>query len=134
MTEPVAEVLNTAKELVQAFGSHDQERYFAFFESDATFIFHTTPTVVHSRAEYEALWRSWESDDGFRVLCCNSSDPHVRVVGEVAVFTHDVMTRIRTHDVQAELRGRETIVFRRGARGWVAIHEHLSPAPDHLQN
>jgi ketosteroid isomerase-like protein len=122
------EVLEAASALVDAFGSHDVERYFASFTPDATFVFHTTPRWLGTRAEYEQEWRSWERE-GFRVLSCESHDRSVQVLSEnVAVFTHSVRTRLwGGDDIQRE---RETIVFRRVLdAGWLAVHEHLSPDP-----
>lgn len=118
-----------ADQLVAAFAGHRADEYFAAFDPAATFLFHTSPSVLGSRAEYEAEWASWE-DDGFRVLGCETRDRRIDLVTpEVAVMTHRVRTRLAgVDDVSCE---RETIVFRRGADGrWLAVHEHLSPDPD----
>lgn len=130
MTALEAEVLDAAAALVAAFGSHDRDGYFAAFAPDATFLFHTTPGLLGSRAAYEAEWAAWEAA-GFRVLACASSDRHVQVLGaDVAVFTHAVRTRTRDGEGEHDLAERETIVFRRAADGrWLGVHEHLSPAP-----
>ena len=56
------DVLAVAAALVDAFGRHDVEAYFGAFRADATFVFHSHPEPLGSRAEYEALWRSWEQD------------------------------------------------------------------------
>jgi ketosteroid isomerase-like protein len=122
------EVLVAAASLVDAFGRHDVAAYFAGFRPDATFVFHTHPQPLRSRGDYERLWGSWE-DDGFRVLGCESSDQHVQVLGEVAVLTHRVATRVRLGDEEEQLDERETIVFVREPDGWAAVHEHLSPVP-----
>lgn len=129
MTTPAAteSVLTAADRLVGAFGSHDVEAYFAAFRPDATFTFYTHPVPLRSRAAYEDLWRSWEAD-GFRVLSCASSDRHVQELGDVAVFTHRVATRAVLDGAEQDLDERETIVFVRSASGWLAVHEHLSPA------
>jgi ketosteroid isomerase-like protein len=76
------------------------------------------------------VWDGWETD-GFHVLSCRSSDQHVEVLGDdTAVFTHRVHTAVRTGEVEETLDERETIVFRRETNGrWLAVHEHLSPAP-----
>ncbi|MDX6300540.1 MAG: hypothetical protein QOF53_1754 [Nocardioidaceae bacterium] len=123
------EVLAAAASLVDAFGRHDVEAYFAAFRADATFVFHSHPEPLGSRAEYETLWRSWEQD-GFTVLSCASSEQHVQDLGDVAVFTHRVATRVRAGGVEEQLDERETIVFVRDGNGWLAVHEHLSPVPD----
>jgi ketosteroid isomerase-like protein len=122
------DVLAAAAALVDAFGSHDVDRYFGSFSPEATFVFHTTPRWLGTRAEYEQEWRAWEKD-GFRVVACDSHDQSVRLLTEdVAVFTHSVRTSLQgVNEVQRE---RETIVFQRGADGrWVGVHEHLSPDP-----
>jgi ketosteroid isomerase-like protein len=123
-----ADVLAAAASLVDAFGRHDVGAYFAAFRPDATFVFHTHPEPLRSRADYEHLWRTWETD-GFRVLGCTSTDQHVQVLGEVAVFTHRVATRVRIGGAEEDLDERETIVFLREDAGWTAVHEHLSPVP-----
>jgi ketosteroid isomerase-like protein len=122
------EVLAAAAGLVDAFGSHDVERYFGSFSPEATFVFHTTPRWLGTRAEYEQEWRSWE-ESGFRVLACESHDQSVQLLADdVAVFTHSVRTSVRGDDeIQRE---RETIVFQRSTGGrWLGVHEHLSPDP-----
>lgn len=131
------EVLAAAAALVEAFGSGDLPAYFAAFDDDATFIFHPTDRVLSSVAEYRDEWATWAREDGFRVLSCESSGQRVQVLGDVAVFSHAVHTRVATHDGESDLRERETIVFaRRGSDGgavatrWRAVHEHLSLDPD----
>lgn len=129
-TRAASEVAAAAAAIVGAFGRHDPEAYFALFAPDATFVFHTTPRRLNSRAEYEAEWAKWEKEDGFRVRSCKSTDHRVQVFGDVAVFSHFVQTELTTSQGPSSLRERETIVFqRRGAR-WVAVHEHLSAFPE----
>jgi uncharacterized protein (TIGR02246 family) len=126
----VEEVLSAAADLVRAFGSGDVEGYFGCFAEDATFVFHSTPQVLESRAAYREEWASWERADGFRVLACTSSEQRVQDLGDVAVFTHRVRTRVHAAGEEAELHERETVVFRRRGDGrWLAAHEHLSPEP-----
>lgn len=118
-----------ADQLVAAFAAHDVEAYFAAFAPDATFLFHSSPEMLGSRAEYEAEWSSWESD-GFHVEGCDTRDRRIDVVAPgVAVMTHRVRTRLAgVEEVQHE---RETIVLVRGDDGdWLAVHEHLSLDPD----
>ena len=134
MTEDAErEVLDAAAGVVAAFGSHDTAAYFAGFRTDATFVFHTSPEPLRSRADYERLWASWE-EDGFHVLGCTSSEQHVQLLGDradVAVFTHRVATRLLPGaDADEEvLDERETIVFVRDGDRWLAVHEHLSAVP-----
>jgi ketosteroid isomerase-like protein len=123
------DVASAADRLVAAFASHDVPGYFAAFDANATFLFHTSPRLLGSREEYEREWATWESD-GFRVLGCQTRDRQIDLVSpDVAVMTHRVRTRLAgLDDVQCE---RETIVFRRSAEGaWLAVHEHLSADPD----
>ena len=131
MTRDVGrEVLDAAAAVVAAFGRHDTAAYFAGFREDATFVFPTSPEPLGSRADYERLWQSWEQD-GFRVLACTSSEQHVQLLGDTAVFTHRVSTRLRlaTDQPEESLDERETIVFARDGDRWLAVHEHLSPVP-----
>jgi uncharacterized protein (TIGR02246 family) len=127
-TSAESQVRLAAAELVAAFGAHDTERYFAAFTEDATFLFHTAAAPLRSRAEYEAVWKSWEAD-GFHVLGCVTTDTQVQVLGtDAAVLTHHVRTRLTGEET--EQRERETIVFRREPDGrWLGVHEHLSPEP-----
>jgi uncharacterized protein (TIGR02246 family) len=126
-----ADVLAAANALVDAFGAHDTETYFDSFAPDATFTFYTAEQPLRSRAAYEQLWSRWEQEDRFRVLSCSSSDQHVQLLGDVAVFTHRVHTVVRLGEAEESLDERETIVFRQDGSGrWLAVHEHLSPTPE----
>ncbi|MFB1633128.1 nuclear transport factor 2 family protein [Pseudomonas sp. AP-1] len=119
------QVRQAAADLVEAFASNDTARYFACFSEDATFMFHTLPQPLLSRRAYEDLWAQWQAE-GFAVLACRSSNVHVSLQGDVAVFMHDVATHIRMADQEHQLAERETIVFRRQGERWLACHEHLS--------
>jgi uncharacterized protein (TIGR02246 family) len=124
------EVLTAAEALVHAFASGDSAAYFACFAPEATFVFHTTARRLESRAAYEALWAQWVEQDGFAVVTCVSTDQGVQVLGpDAAVFTHDVATVVDVGGSREELTERETIVFVRRDGTWLAVHEHLSPAP-----
>ena len=123
-------VAAAAKRLVAAFAEGRVDDYFRCFAPDASFVFYTTPQRLESRAAYEDLWRRWEAEDGFRVVSCESSNPLVTPLGaDVAVFVHDVATRVATTAGEDSLSERETIVFARRDGRWLAVHEHLSPAP-----
>jgi ketosteroid isomerase-like protein len=124
------EVLAAAAHLVDAFGRHDTGAYFDCFAPEATFIFYTTPARLASRAEYERLWDQWEREDDFRVVSCQSALQAVQIVGDAAIFSHDVTTTVRTTAGTDTLRERESIVFAHRTDGsWAAVHEHLSPQP-----
>lgn len=122
------DVLDAADALVTAFASGDSAAYFTHFAPDATFVFYTHTERLASRAAYEALWRTWETEDDFRVLACTSSNRMVQLVGDVAIFTHDVETTVSTRAGVETLNERETIVFAHDGTAWKAAHEHLSPA------
>jgi ketosteroid isomerase-like protein len=119
------QVRQAAADLVAAFASNDTARYFACFSEDATFLFHTLPEPLLSRRAYETLWASWQAD-GFAVLGCESSNMQVSLQGDVAIFMHDVATRLRVAGEELALNERETIVFRLHGDRWLACHEHLS--------
>jgi ketosteroid isomerase-like protein len=124
------DVRAAADALVEAFAAGRLDDYFGSFDPEATFVFHTTPERLESPAEYRALWERWAREDGFEVLSCASSGARVQLLGDgAAVFTHDVATRVRTTAGEEDLRERETIVFARRDGRWLAVHEHLSPAP-----
>ena len=94
-------------------------------------MFYTYPERLESVQEYRDVWRQWERESGFRVLDCRSSNRRVDVYGTSAVFTHDVLTTVENTDecsepVQTVTSERETIVFARFDRRWLAVHEHLS--------
>ena len=121
-------VLERAASLVEAFSRHDPEAYFAHFAPRASFIFYTHPDVLHSRAEWEQLWSTWESESGFRVHSCHSHDAVVSMCGsEVAVFSHTVESQIEMDGQVDTVWERETIVFQLIDGVWMAVHEHLSP-------
>ncbi|WP_200932310.1 MULTISPECIES: nuclear transport factor 2 family protein [unclassified Microcella] len=120
-------VLAAADAIVADFGAHRTEAYFAGFAEDATFVFHTADRRLESRAEYEALWAQWEREDGFRVHGCRSSDRRVQLLGDTAIFTHSVDSRIELGGSIDDVTERETIVFALRDGRWVAVHEHLSP-------
>jgi uncharacterized protein (TIGR02246 family) len=124
------DVRRAAERLVSAFGSNDLDAYFGCFADDATFLFHTTDRLLGSTEEYRREWARWVAEDDFRVVDCRTTDTVVRVLGEVAVLTHRVRTTVATTEGEAVLTERETIVFARQPDGrWLAVHEHLSPAP-----
>jgi ketosteroid isomerase-like protein len=127
--DPTAEVLAAVTVIVDAFGRHDPEAYFALFDPDATFLFYTTPHRLENRAAYEREWATWERELGFRVRSSASTDQRVQLFGDTAVFTHSVRTVISTNEGESTFDERETIVFDRRDEGWIAVHEHLSPAP-----
>ncbi|WP_309065559.1 YybH family protein [Microbacterium sp.] len=120
-------VAAAASAIVEAFAATDTDRYFAAFAPDATFVFHTEPHRLDSRAEYEKLWAGWLAD-GWRVTSCTSHDQHVQVFDGGAVFSHTVHTSVQTADGPESYRERESIVFTVGDDdALVAVHEHLSP-------
>ena len=133
MSEPVddaQQVQQAADALLAAFGEGRVEDYFACFDPGATFLFHTTDVRLESLADYRDLWSRWEAEDGFRVRSCASTGQRVQLLGDVAVFLHDVRTEVTAGGEDAVLLERETIVFARGDGGaWRAVHEHLSGAP-----
>lgn len=127
MTESVREA---AERLVSAFGEGRLDDYFACFSPNATFLFHTTDRRLGSLDEYRALWDRWVQEDGFRVLACSTFDTFVQELGDTAILAHSVETRVATTRGEETLHERETIVFALQPEGrWLAVHEHLSPAP-----
>ncbi|MFP5373088.1 MAG: YybH family protein [Actinomycetes bacterium] len=126
----VEEVRQAADALVAAFGRGDLDAYFACFSADATFLFHSTDALIPSTADYRCEWARWEDEQGYGVLDCTTSDTDVRLHGDTAVLTHRVRTLVTASGATSVLHERETIVFRRQPDGrWLAVHEHLSPAP-----
>ena len=125
----IDQVLSAAAKIVADFGSHETKSYFSNFSQDATFIFHSHPVRLESRADYEQLWNSWESQDGFRVHSCKSTNQLVQLFGDdTAVFTHDVETAAEFGGEKSTVFEKETIVFALENDSWIAVHEHLSPA------
>lgn len=120
-------MLAAADEIIEAFGRHDADTYFSLFDPDTTFVFYTASKRLNSRAEYEALWRRWETDDGFRVHGCSSTDRRVQLFDSFAIFTHSVETQVEMGGEISTVRERETIVFEHRDSRWIAVHEHLSP-------
>ncbi|ERU89787.1 hypothetical protein Q084_02916 [Pseudomonas aeruginosa M9A.1] len=130
----VEQVLEAARRLVAAFARNDAEAYFAAFSEDASFIFHNWPQPLRSRAAYRKLWERWRREDGFEVLACESSNTCVSLQGDLAIFSHDVATRLRLQGMESLNRERETILFRLEQQEgrWLACHEHLSAMPEYL--
>jgi ketosteroid isomerase-like protein len=129
MDEPTEEVSAVAARMCAAFGHNDKAAYFELFAPEATFLFYDVDHVLDSRAAYEELWARWESEEGFRVRSCTSEGGRVQMIGDVAIFTHNVSTCIESRSETVILAERETIVFRAAGDSWIAVHEHLSPAP-----
>lgn len=115
-----------ASAIVDAFAATDRARYFAAFSPQATFVFHTEPARLDDRASYERLWDEWVAS-GWRVISCTSSERHVQLLPEAAIFSHTVDTTVETADGPESYRERETIVFAAEGEQLVAVHEHLSP-------
>ncbi|OFI38880.1 DUF4440 domain-containing protein [Arthrobacter sp. SW1] len=123
-----SDVAAAAEALVAAFGASDTDAYFACFAPDATFLFHTEPERLDSRAQYRQLWDGWAAE-GWGVVDCISTNKHIQLAGTSAVFTHDVRTTIEVNGTRETLHERETIVFAKDSSGKIlAVHEHLSPA------
>ena len=127
-TPTPSEVLEAADAIVAAFAATDTDAYFAGFAPDASFIFHPEAARLDSRAEYEALWAGW-LESGWRVTACSSTDRLVQVFPGGAVFSHTVATSIDSADGPDSYVERESIIFRTGDDGLIAIHEHLSTVP-----
>ena len=129
-TDAEAEVRTAAAVLVDAFGRNDLDAYFTCFRPDATFLFHTADRLLTSTEDYRRLWDEWVREDDFRIVDCATTATHVQEYGGWAVLTHTVRTTVSTGGSEDVLRERETIVFCREDDGrWLAVHEHLSPAP-----
>jgi ketosteroid isomerase-like protein len=123
------QVLAAAAKIVADFGSHDVAAYFAGFTPDASFMFYTHTERLNNRTAYEQLWAKWESEDGFKVHGCKSTDQLVQLLGDdAAVFSHLVESQIEFAGEVSTVHERETIVFALTDGVWLAIHEHLSPA------
>ncbi|WP_181806105.1 YybH family protein [Streptomyces shenzhenensis] len=130
MTNDHDTVLAAADALIAAFAEGRTDDYFDAFAADATFVFHTTDRRLDSTQEYRALWQKWSDEDDFRVLSCDSNDRRLQLLGDTAVFTHSVTTRVASTAGEEVLHERETIVFHRVGDGdWRAVHEHLSAGP-----
>jgi len=120
------EALAAVDRIIADFGANRVDAYFAGFAPDATFLFHAEPARLESRAEYERLWASWVEASGFEVRSCRSTNRRIQLLGDVAVFSHDVATTISADGELADSHERETIVMQRRDGAWVCVHEHLS--------
>jgi ketosteroid isomerase-like protein len=129
MNDLAAQVDAAAEKVVQAFGRHDVDEYFACFADDATFVFYSSPERFESKAAFEAQWRRWETEDGYRVHSCVASARLVQIVtDDVGLVSHSLTTRVSTTAGEEVLEERETMVLRRDpVAGWQCVHEHLSP-------
>jgi hypothetical protein len=121
-------VLDAAAKIVDDFGHHRTADYFGGFTTDASFMFYTHSERLDSRAAYEALWAKWETEDGFKVHGCRSTNQLVQLIGnDAAVFSHLVSSDIEFAGEVSTVAERETIVFALVNGAWMAVHEHLSP-------
>jgi ketosteroid isomerase-like protein len=120
------DALAAADAIVDDFGAGRVPQYFSRFAPDATFLFHSTPRRLESRAEYEELWDQWIRESGFAVRSCRSSDRRIQVFRGCAVFTHTVDTVVVIDGAEQSLHERESIVLERRGGEWVCVHEHLS--------
>ncbi len=120
------EALAAVDAIIGSFGAHRRDDYFAGFAPEATFLFYTSDVRLESRAEYEALWASWETENAFHVLSCRSTNRRIQVFGDVAVFSHDVSTTLSMEGAEETVFERESIILERRADAWLGIHEHLS--------
>ena len=121
----VTQVQLAAQRLVDAFSRNDASAYFASFTEDATFVFHNMEQPLLSRHAWFTQWTDWQKEGG-AIIKCVSSNQHVQINGDVAIFFHDVDTLVQSGGQQRRLAERETIIFRRTQQGWLACHEHLS--------
>lgn len=119
------DVLAAADRIIDDFGNHGRDAYFAGFAPEATFLFHNVDHRLESRAAYEKLWAEWETE-GFRVRACRSSNRRVQLFGPIAVFSHDVDTESEVAGVAETTQERETIVLALIDGVWLGVHEHLS--------
>jgi len=129
MTEhdaPTTGALLAVDRIIADFGRHHRDAYFAGMATDATFLFHSTPGRIESRADYEQLWDCWQSEHSFEVVACESRNRRIQVFGTVAVFSHDVDTVIRWDGQTQALAERESIVLEQRNDVWLCVHEHLS--------
>ena len=120
-----ADALAAADRIIDDFGHHHRDAYFAGFAPEATFLFHNVDHRLESRTAYEELWAEWETG-GFRVRACRSSNRRVQLLGFVAVFSHDVDTESELAGVAETTHERETIVLALIGGVWLGVHEHLS--------
>ncbi|TFD75270.1 DUF4440 domain-containing protein [Cryobacterium sp. Sr8] len=125
----VAQVLSVVDAIIDDFGNHRRDAYFARFSPDATFVFHTVPRRLDSRKAYEELWDEWEASSGFRVHDCTSTDRHIQVFGNAAVFSHDVTSVVEVDGLTDTVFERESIVLEKRDGVWLCVHEHLSQRP-----
>ena len=74
------------------------------------------------------MWSGWETENGFAVHGCVSSNRRVRMLrDDLALFLHDVTSTIELDGDISTVKEQETIVFAKTGDRWVAVHEHLSP-------
>ena len=121
-----ATALAAVDRIIADFGGNRVDAYFSGFAPDATFLFHAEPARLESRDDYRRLWDAWVAESGFEVRGCRSTNRRIQLIGDVAVFTHDVDTTVWADGALADSRERETIVLQRRDGGWLCVHEHLS--------
>jgi hypothetical protein len=63
-------------------------------------------------------------------VSCQSTDRMVQIYGDTAIFTHTVDTVTSVGEDHTTIHERETMVFVLDGDRVVAVHEHLSTAPE----
>ena len=77
----------------------------------------TSPERQESLDDYRRLWDRRMREGGYAVTSCVSSGARVEVLGDAAVFMHDVVTEVATRAGAETRQERETIVFARQTDG-----------------
>jgi uncharacterized protein (TIGR02246 family) len=122
----INEVRNAYEHLMSTFASGDPDEYFACFHQDASFLFPGEP-LLEPRSAYRSVWSGWQRE-GIQFTEVVADDVRVRVFGDTAVVTHRIATTVSAGGTATVDHERESIIFTRTARRWLAVHEHLSPA------
>jgi len=121
----VEQVRDAYDRLMAAFVSGNTEEYFDCFHENASFVF-PGEAVLEPLSAYRSIWSRWQRE-GVQFTDVVTDDIRVRVVGETALVTHRIQTTVIDDGESSIDRERESIVFSRVGRRWLAVHEHLSP-------
>lgn len=129
MSPEAQDVWQVIKAFNHAFAANDADTYFTYIDEDITVLTPSNPYRVEGiqddREEFELGIR-----EGYtRVTYFQEMQPHIHIVGDVAVVTYFSRGRYGVGDKAHAAYLKETDVLVKRAGGWKIIHIHVSATP-----
>lgn len=109
--------------ILDGFLSKDRTRIDSFIHEDATLWDSSERPLVHGLGELNALRDRRPADGGGRkVLAIDAINPRIDIYGDVALCLYELV--ITFEDGSPEEHIRNTALWRKFPKGWLAIHNH----------